>query len=139
MAAGYSSRPLIDKLGFKPGMRVALLNTPAAFLDLLVQQPVTFSFDTTMSGQYAYIHAFYETTDALKLDFPSLKTALTFNGMLWVSWRKGQKAAGALNENSVREIALGNGLVDVKVIAIDAAWSGLKIVYRLQDRPTGKT
>lgn len=138
MAAGYSSRPLIDKLGFKPGMRVALLNAPAAFLELLAQQPVTFAFDTVLDGQYDYIHAFYENVDVLASSFPEQKAALNFDGMLWVSWRKGQKAAGTLSENAVREIALQNGLVDVKVIAIDAIWSGLKIVYRLQDRPKGK-
>ncbi len=137
MAAGYSSRPLISKLGFKPGMRVALLNAPAAFLDLLAHQPITFSFDTALSGHYPYIHGFYETTIALKTAFPSLKEALAFDGMLWVSWRKGQKSVGALTENLVREIALQNGLVDVKVIAIDAVWSGLKIVYRVKDRPKG--
>ncbi len=59
--------------------------------------------------------------------------------MVACSLRSVRKAAGALNENVVREIVLQNGLVDVKVIAIDAIWSGLKIVYRLQDRPAGKT
>ncbi len=59
------------------------------------------------------------------------------NGMLWVSWYK--KSAGIptdLDENIIREYGLAHGLVDVKVIAIDALWSGLKFVYRLKDRPT---
>jgi len=41
-----------------------------------------------------------------------------------------------LTENTVREHALAGGLVDVKVCAVDHVWSGLKLVYRLSDRPS---
>lgn len=57
--------------------------------------------------------------------------------MLWISWPKGAYCnfvGSDLNENIIRDIGLENGLVDVKVIAVDDNWSGLKFVYRLKDR-----
>ena len=62
--------------------------------------------------------------------------ALSQSGMLWVSWPKGSSRVPTdLTENVVREIGLRNGLVDVKVCAVDETWSGLKFVFRLKDRP----
>ncbi len=72
---------------------------------------------------------------------PFLKSLLEVDGMLWVSWPKktaslrGTKQSHIdISENMIREIGLENGLVDVKVIAIDEKWSGLKFVYRIKDR-----
>ena len=71
----------------------------------------------------------------LKSAFPKLKSSLAQDGLLWISWPKGaSKIKTDLNENVVREIGLGAGLVDVKVCAVDDVWSGLKFVYRLKDR-----
>jgi hypothetical protein len=67
--------------------------------------------------------------------FPKLKKSLDLAGTLWISWPKGaSKVKTDLNENVVREIGLSNGLVDVKVCAVDEVWSGLKFMYRLKDR-----
>jgi len=72
---------------------------------------------------------------ALAARFGALERALTPDGTLWISWPKGSSAqAGDLNENEVRAIGLAHGLVDVKVCAVDATWSGLKFVRRLKDR-----
>jgi hypothetical protein len=66
---------------------------------------------------------------------PALRSCLAQSGMLWISWPKGSSGVATdLNENVVREIGLGNGLVDVKVCAVDETWSGLKFVYRVKDR-----
>ena len=66
---------------------------------------------------------------------PQLKSLLNKNGMLWISWpKKASKVMTDLDENVVRDIGLQNGLVDVKVCAVDEIWSGLKFVYRLKDR-----
>ena len=71
----------------------------------------------------------------LEAEFPKLKAALTSDGMLWISWpKKSSKVATDLKEDIIREIGLTNGLVDVKVAAVDEVWSGLKFVYRLKDR-----
>ena len=78
------------------------------------------------------IHYYTNSKTDLEKQFPALKKLLVPDAILWISWPKGNKSD--INENVVREIGLKNGLVDVKVIAVDEVWSGLKFVYRLKDR-----
>ncbi len=81
------------------------------------------------------IHYFGVNASRLVNDIKKLKTEMESNGALWISWpKKASKMQTDLNENIIREIALENGLVDVKVCAIDEVWSGLKLVIRLKDR-----
>ena len=135
--AGYSGTPLIKKLGFKPGQRICFLHSPDNFpktlgplpagIQLIQQLPKTRSLD--------FIHYFTKERKKLEKTFPQLKAALNWDGILWISWPKGSsKVATDINENIVREIGLGEGLVDVKVVAIDQIWSGLKFVHRLENR-----
>lgn len=71
----------------------------------------------------------------LKEKFLKLKNSIKKDGVIWICWPKtGSNIKTDLNENIIREIGLKNGLVDVKVIAVDETWSGLKFVYRLKDR-----
>ena len=82
-----------------------------------------------------FIQFFSMNRAELKAAFPRLKSSLAQNGSLWISWPKAAaKMETDLNENTVREIGRGAGLVDVKVCAVDEIWSGLKFVYRLKDR-----
>lgn len=82
-----------------------------------------------------FIQAFYLEKEELIKDFPKLKQNLAKKGALWICWPKAAaKMATDLNENLVQQIGLKNGLVDIKVIAVDEIWSGLKFVYRLEDR-----
>jgi hypothetical protein len=78
------------------------------------------------------IHYYTDSKSDLEKQFPALKKLLAADGTLWISWPKGKTTD--LNGNIVRDIGLKNGLVDVKVIAVDEIWSGLKFVYRLKDR-----
>lgn len=137
--AGYSGTPLIKKLGLKPGQRACFLNAPENFpntlgalpfgIQLIQRLPKTRSLD--------FIHFFTKERNKLQKSIPQLKAALNWDGILWISWPKGSsKVATDLNENIVREIGLEEGLVDVKVAAIDEIWSGLKFVFRVQDRPS---
>lgn len=133
--AGYSGTPLIKKLGIKPGQRVALLNGPPHYLKLLGSLPEEVSCSEQLSGNLDFIQLFATSAAELKQRFAQAKRCLARDGMLWVSWPK--KASGMatdINENLVREIGLGLGLVDVKVCAVDEIWSGLKFVYRRGDR-----
>jgi hypothetical protein len=79
---------------------------------------------------------FTDSEDVLRARFDALAASLTPAGMLWIGWpKKASKVPTDLTEDVVRRIALERGMVDVKVCAIDATWSGLKLVYRLVDRP----
>ena len=136
MAAGYSKRPLTQKLGLKAGFKIIILNPPPDYETTLGQLPDKVTVEKRLdAGPFDFIHFFSKDRAALVDQFPELKQALVSNGMLWISWPKAaSKVETDLKEDLVREIGLANGLVDVKVAAIDEIWSGLKFVYRLKDR-----
>ena len=82
-----------------------------------------------------FIHGFSTSKARLKKDFPTWKRHLSKDGCLWVSWpKKKSKLETDLSDQVVREIGLEAGLVDIKVCAVDELWSGLKFVFRKQDR-----
>jgi hypothetical protein len=135
MTTGYSGKPLAVKLGLKPGMRVALRHTPGDYERLLGPLPPGVELAHGLEAPCDLIHAFYIQRSGLQHDFPRLKQALATAGSLWISWpKKSSNVESDLDENVIREIGLANGLVDVKVAAVDATWSALKFVRRLKDR-----
>lgn len=133
--AGYSKRSLVEKLGIKPGYKIHIANSPEGYGKTLGKLPEKTVVARSLDSSCDFIHFF--TTDRAELEsgFPKLKKHLASAGMLWISWPKGaSKIKTAVNENIAREIGLQNGLVDVKVCAVDDVWSGLKFVFRLKDR-----
>lgn len=133
--AGYSNRSLVDKLGIKPGYTLLIAHAPDGYAERLGALPDGVTQRPSAQGTLDFIHAFFTSRAEFERGFPQLKTHLAKTGMLWVSWPKGKsKIKTDLNENIIREIGLANGLVDVKVAAIDDDWSGLKFMYRLKDR-----
>jgi hypothetical protein len=135
MTAGYSKRSLVEKLGIKPGTRIALLNVPSNYLDTLGELPPETVILNKLGNQLDLIQFFTERRIELELAFPNLKSSLSFDGMLWISWpKRSSKVATDLNDNVVLEIGLSNNLVDIKVCAVDEIWSGLKFVFRVKDR-----
>ena len=134
--AGYSHRPLTAKLGIQPGQNVMLVAAPRGFRGTLGRLPAGAKLVTRLERNASLIIAFTTSSRPLEQDFQRWKSALVADGVLWVCWPK--RASGVktdVDENVVRGICLAAGLVDVKVCAIDATWSGLKCVYRLKDRP----
>jgi len=135
VAAGYSTRSLAEKLGIKPGTSILALNAPPTCPSLLGKLPDGATLHTRLGKTAAFIQWFVRNRNELEATFPRLAGALTDEGMLWVSWPK--QASGVktdLNENIIREVGLNQGLVDVKVIAVDDVWSGLKLVRRVENR-----
>jgi len=133
--AGYSDKSLVDKLGIKPGARMALLGAPPGYARTLGPLPEGAVVAKTLRGTFDFIQIFVTKRRDLERRFAALAKALEPDGMLWVSWPK--KASGVptdVTENDVRDVALAGGLVDVKVCAVDDTWSGLKLVRRLKDR-----
>lgn len=135
MAAGYSRTPLVKKLGIKPGFKVFFANPPDNLQTLLGELPKNLTLLNKPMNPVDYIHLFTKNREELQTQLPILKEALAINGLFWISWpKKAAKVATDLDGNVVRDIGLQNGLVDVKVCAVDEIWSGLKFVYRLKDR-----
>ena len=130
---GYSGTPLVQKLGIKPGARIQFHAAPSQLGELL--GPLPQGAVETPRGTLDFALLFVTKLSELTRNFPKLRDRLVSNGMLWVSWPKKTSAlATDLNENVVRDYGLANGLVDVKVCAIDDTWSGLKFVRRVSDR-----
>ncbi|HTR76991.1 MAG TPA: DUF3052 domain-containing protein [Gemmatimonadaceae bacterium] len=133
--AGYSGTPLIQKLGIKASHRVAIRQEPPTFAASLGPLPPGVRLVRGSAGVLDVIVVFFKTERELQRRFAVLAERLAPAGMLWIAWPK--KSSGVpsdLSENRVREIGLAEGLVDVKVCAIDETWSGLKFVRRLKDR-----
>lgn len=135
---GCSGKPLLSKIGVKPGHRVYLDNVPDTLMlewpdDVVVVRRLPPAQRTSLDVAWTFC------ADRARLErrLEPIAQRLASNGMVWVSWpKKGSGVATDLDENVVRAIGLGAGLVDVKVAAVDETWSGLKFVYRLADRPT---
>ena len=136
--AGYSGTPLPRKLGIKPGHRLRFVDAPADFARTLGELPegvLVVSGDGD-GDRLDLVLFFTASADTLRARFDGLAGSLVPAGMLWVAWpKRASKVPTDLTEDVVRAIALERGMVDVKVCAIDATWSGLKLVYRLADRP----
>lgn len=135
--AGYSGTPLPRKLGIKPGHRVLLDSAPPGFEDdLLVPLPDDVALSRRAARPpYDVVVAFRRDTAALTKNLARDITRIPKDGALWIAWPK--KSSGVvtdITEDVVRREALAIGVVDVKVCAIDATWSGLKLVYRTKDR-----
>jgi hypothetical protein len=136
MCAGYSTKPLSAKLGIESGFVVVVVHPPSNYRRLLGRVP----WDVLIQDRFAHgadiVHAFVKERSELDREFERWKGSIRPSGCIWVSWPK--KASGVatdLTEQVVRDVALAHGLVDVKVAAIDDTWSGLRLVFRLVDRP----
>jgi hypothetical protein len=129
--AGYSGTPLVKKLGIGPGCRLLLLDAPPGYVDLLAPLPPDVSFAARAGSQVHLAQVFVTRREILAARLAGLRRALGPDAVVWVSWPK--KASGVpstVTEDVVRELALPLGFVDVKVCAVDATWSGLKLVVR---------
>jgi len=134
MDAGYSGKPLADKLGLKPGMRINFANAPeeyaAQFKLPALKRPAR-----NIGLAQVFVRSRAELEEQMRMLLPLLDR----DGVLWVSWPKKSavKKLGLnsdLSEDVIREVALPLGLVDVKVCAVDETWSGLKLVIRKELR-----
>ena len=133
--AGYSGTPLAKKLGIKPGTILHSINAPADYAALLAPLPDNVTLAEKDVNELDLVHLFTKTRPELARLIDRYKTRIKQNGAIWVSWPK--KASGIsseITEHTVREIALPQGLVDIKVCAVDDTWSGLKLVIRKENR-----
>jgi hypothetical protein len=135
MSAGYSGTPLPKKLGFKPGMRVHFHAAPPELPGLLGELPDGVTELKRPAAPLDLVLLFVTERKELAKRLATLQDRLDPAGMLWVCWPK--RASGVptdITEDVVREVALPRGLVDTKVAAVDATWSGLRLVIRRELR-----
>lgn len=140
MAVGYSGTPLIKKLGIKPSMKVLLVNQPGNYYELL---------EADISKQLIkknetpdFIHLFAVNEKEFIQSMMKLKSLIKMNTavFIWISWyKKSAKIPTDITEDTIRNYALKNDLVDVKVCAVSEIWSGLKLVVPVSKRNTAKS
>ena len=134
---GYSGTPLPRKLGIKAGHRLVLLGAPEGFGATLGELPDGVAVRSTARGKADVIVSFHDRRAELTRRMPRLRELMEPAAGLWIAWpKRASKLPTDLTEDVVRELALANALVDNKVCAIDATWSGLRFVWRLRDRPS---
>ena len=138
---GYSGTPLAQKLGLKDGQRVLFISLPPSLNELRVSrhfvEMAQSGWETFGDGDPGYdvIHGFTASRKVLADNARALMETIDRNGTIWISWpKKASKVATDITEDVIREIVLPIGLVDVKVAAVDAVWSGLKLVIRKELR-----
>jgi hypothetical protein len=133
--AGYSGTPLAKKLGIVAGSHVAARHAPAGYRDLLAPLPDGVVFDAKIAATTDVVHIFADRRSVLAKELAALRQAIRSNGSVWVSWpKKASKVPTDITEDTIRELALPLGFVDVKVCAVSETWSGLKLVIRMELR-----
>ena len=132
---GYSGTPLARKLGIVAGSRVCPVHAPADYLDWLAPLPEGVRFDAKVSGKTDVVHLFADRRAELATLLDRWRDAIAPAAAVWVSWpKKASKMPTDITEDTIREVALPLGFVDVKVCAVSDVWSGLKLVIRKELR-----
>ena len=135
MTIGYSGTPLIKKLGIKAGIKICLVNAPADYLDIIEPLPEGVEVSERVTKSTDLVHIFTSKKVELSKELHAYRTKIKPTGVVWVSWpKKSSKVPTDVTEDTVRELALPLGFVDIKVCAVTEVWSGLKLVVRKELR-----
>ena len=133
--AGTSGKSIVQKLGLKPGFCIFVDGLSVAYRDVVGDSPAGVRIAKTAKGPLDAVHLFAADAKGLAAKLRRYRQAIAPDGMIWVSWPK--KSSGVttdLTDAVVRETGLAEGLVDIKVCAVDDIWSGLKFVIPVKDR-----
>jgi hypothetical protein len=130
-SAGYSGTPLPQKLGIRAGMTLHVVDAPMDYGALIAPMGRKVAFATRLSKDVELLHAFVTTRNRLEDVLDRARAGLGSDAIVWVSWpKKAGSLTSEVTEDTVRDMALPLGFVDVKVCAVDDTWSGLKLVVR---------
>lgn len=134
-SVGYSGTPLHKRLGITPGCKVCARNAPEQYRDWLAPLPDGVQFQARLSGATDIVHLFCDRKADLARQLDAARATLKPDGAVWVSWpKKASKVPTDITEDTIRELCLPIGFVDVKVCAVSEVWSGLKLVIRKELR-----
>jgi len=133
--AGYSGTPLAKKLGIKEGSRLFLSGAPKNYVQLVAPLPKGVKLSPRIDSETDIVHVFSTERARLRTALRDSLGKLKKDASIWVSWpKKSSKVPTDITEDTIREVALPLGLVDIKVCAVDEVWSGLKLVLRKKNR-----
>ncbi|MBI1771252.1 MAG: DUF3052 family protein [Burkholderiales bacterium] len=139
-STGYSGTPLAKKLGIRADSHVCARHAPENYLDLLADLPTAVVFDKKTTPATDIVHLFTDKKAVLVKELLACKSNLRSDAAIWVSWpKKASRVPTDITEDTIREVALPMGYVDIKVCAVSDIWSGLKLVVRKELRPDWPT
>lgn len=129
--AGYSGNPLVAKLGIKEGAQVHAVGAPREYEKLISPLPEGATINARLSKNTDLVHLFATQKTQLTKKLKTYRDKLRPTAAVWVSWpKKSAKVPTDITEDTIREIALPLGFVDIKVCAVTEVWPGLKLVVR---------
>ena len=133
--SGYSGTPLARKLGIAAGSKIVIRHAPDDYEQLVAPLPP----DVLVSGKATkttdMVHVFVVDRSVLERELVSLRNTIKPDGVVWVSWpKKASKVPTNITEDTVREVCLPLGFVDIKICAVSSIWSGLKLMIRKELR-----
>jgi hypothetical protein len=132
---GYSGTPLAKKLGIAEGSHVVTVQAPDDYAQMLVPIPSGVVFEGKVTQLTDIVHVFSYGKAHLKKELETLRSSINPSGVVWVSWpKKASRVLTDITDNTIRELALPLGFVDIKVCAVSDVWSGLKLVIRKEHR-----
>jgi hypothetical protein len=133
--SGYSGTALAKKLGIKPGCKLFVADPPKNYAELVAPLPEGVELTSRLHADTDVVHVFTTRRTKLVNALRSTLAKIKPDGAIWVSWpKKASKMETDITEDTIREVALPMGLVDIKVCAVDHIWSGLKLVLRKERR-----
>ncbi len=133
--AGYSGTPLVKKLGFKGPLSLLAVDSPREYPGWLGELPDGVRIISKTSKPVQAAHVFAVQKSILSKHLARLRNELEQTGFVWVSWpKKASRVETDITEDTIREVALPLGFVDIKVCAVSDVWSGLKLVIRKTER-----
>ena len=133
--AGTSGKPIVQKLGLEPGFCIFVDGLSVPYRDIVGELPADLRIAKTARAPLDAVHLFAAEARGLSARLRRYREAIAPDGMIWVSWpKKSSGVATDLTDVVVRETGLASGLIDVKVCAVDAVWSGLKFVIPVKER-----
>jgi hypothetical protein len=129
---GYSGTPLWKKLGYKMAMSAYVDGEPNNYISLLGLPPdAVITWLPSAKSEMEFVHLFTTSASKLRRKLESYRKRISPGGVIWVSWpKKSSRVKSDITEDTIRDVALPMGLVDVKVCAVDEVWSGLKLMVR---------
>ena len=112
-----------------------MINKPNYYFNLFTDLPTNIKILTDKKSKKDFIHLFVKSMNELQKNIQTIKNEIEQDGIIWISWyKKSAKIPTDVTEDKIRATALVNGLVDIKVCAVDEVWSGLKLVIPVKNR-----
>ena len=134
-ATGYSGTPLARKLGYREGSVVFVSGAPGEYAGWLQPLPPGTVFLSKLGASADLVHVFEVEKESLAKFLVAARRKIRREASIWVSWpKKSSRVPTTITEDTVRELALPLGFVDIKVCAVNEVWSGLKLVIRKELR-----